>query len=90
LFVNKEKYENKIVTIRGKVVKYNPEIMGKNWAHIQDGTDFNGVFDLTVTTADVVTLDEISVFEGKITLNKDFGSGYSYEIIMEDAKKFTE
>ena len=31
--------------------------------------------------------DEIATFEGLISLNKNFGSGYFYELIMEDAIK---
>ena len=60
--------------------------MGKNWIHLQDGTDFKGKFDLTVTTNETVNEgDKISV-EGMITIDKDFGYGYFYEVLMEDAK----
>jgi hypothetical protein len=60
--------------------------MKKNWAHIQDGTDFEGNYDLTITTADEIQVGDVVLFEGKISLKKDFGSGYFYEVIMEDAK----
>jgi hypothetical protein len=86
LFQNASKYENQIVKVVGKVSKFNTAIMKKNWAHIQDGTDFEGNYDLTVTTADVLQVGDVVLFEGKISLKKDFGSGYFYEVIMEDAK----
>ncbi len=86
LFANKKSYENKIVKIRGKVTKYNSGIMDKNWAHIQDGTSNGENFDLTVTTKKDVKVGDVVTFEGKIGLNKDFGYGYSYDVIMEDAK----
>jgi hypothetical protein len=86
LFGSREDYGNKEVLIKGKVVKVNRMIMERNWVHIQDGTDSNGNFDLTITTNDEVAVDDIVVFKGKITLNKDFGAGYSYEVIMEEAK----
>ena len=86
LFANKKSYQNKIVKIKGKVTKYNPGIMDKNWAHIQDGTSNGDNFDLTVTTKKDVKVGDVVTFEGKIALNKDFGYGYSYDVIMEDAK----
>jgi len=86
LYANKTKYAGKIIKIRGKVTRYNSGIMGKNWAHIQDGTGNDGNFDLTVTTLDQVQLGEVVTFEGTITLDKNFGSGYSYAVLMEDAK----
>ncbi len=85
VFENKNDYSGKEVEIRGVVVKINKEIMGKNWVHIQDGTDSNGKFDLTITTQDVAEVNDEVIFRGKIILNKDFGSGYFYELLMEDA-----
>ncbi|MBT7621404.1 MAG: hypothetical protein HN593_03115 [Lentimicrobiaceae bacterium] len=85
LYANRDKYANKKVRIRGRITKFNSSIMSRNWAHIQDGTDNNGNFDLTVTTQETVNIDELVTFEGTIALDKDFGAGYFYPIIMEDA-----
>jgi hypothetical protein len=87
LFSKKDSYANKVVRIKGQVVKFNRAIMGKNWVHLQDGTGELGNNDLLVTTQDVVAIGDVVVFEGTIALNKDFGSGYSYEILMEEAKQ---
>jgi hypothetical protein len=73
------------VKIRGKVTKVNMGILGKNWIHIQDGTEAEGNYDLTVTTLETAKVGDVVVVEGKITLDKDFGSGYQYDVIMEDA-----
>lgn len=86
LFKNKASYADKTVIIRGKIVRYNHEVMHKNWVHIQDGTDYSDKFDLTVTTLDSLTVGKTVTFKGIIRLNKDFGSGYAYDIIMEEAK----
>jgi hypothetical protein len=86
LFAGKKSYESKSVIIRGAVTKFNPAIMNKNWIHIQDGTDHEGKFDLTITSDQVTEPGEIITVEGKITLDKDFGAGYYYEVIIEDAK----
>jgi hypothetical protein len=85
LYENRSDFENETVVVRGKVVKYNPGIMNRNWVHIQDGTGEEGSHDLTVTTSAEISVGEIGTFEGTIHLNKDFGSGYFYELIMEDA-----
>ena len=86
LYKNPGNYSGKPVTIRGIVTKFNPQIMNKNWVHIQDGTDFEGKFDLTVTTMDSLFVGKTATFKGVITVNKDFGSGYFYDVIMEDSK----
>ena len=85
LFENQNDYQNKSVKIRGLVVKVNDHIMGKNWVHIQDGTGSDNFYDLTITTMDNLEVGTIATFEGKIALKKDFGSGYAYDIIMEEA-----
>jgi hypothetical protein len=86
LYADPNAYANKIVKIKGQVVKVNTAIMDRNWVHIQDGTKNGNDFDLTITTQDEVNKDEIVTFSGKIVLNKDFGYGYSYKVLMEEAK----
>lgn len=85
VFANRNDYSGKEIEIRGMVVKVNKEVMGKNWIHIQDGTNSDGNFDLTVTSADLAEVNDEITVKGKIILNKDFGYGYSYEVIMEEA-----
>lgn len=83
LYKNRDKYSNKKVIVKGKVAKVNNEVMDKNWVHLQDGTTDSGNFDLTVTTLESVKVNDIVEFEGTIILNKDFGAGYTYDVIME-------
>lgn len=85
LYGNVATHGGQSVKIRGKVTKVNMAILGKNWIHVQDGTEGAGKYDLTVTTKDVAKVGDVVVVEGGITLNKDFGSGYKYDVIMEDA-----
>ena len=85
LFGNKESYSNKTVKVKGEVTKINPGIMNRNWIHIQDGTAFGDKYDLTVTTELELKVGDVVTFEGKIALNKDFGFGYFYNVIMEEA-----
>jgi len=86
LMENKKSFAGNAIKIKGKVTKYNPSIMGKNWVHIQDGTEFGDGFDLTVTTDAIVAVGETVTFEGKIALDKDFGYGYTYSILLEEAR----
>ena len=85
LIKNKSKYKGKIVTLSGEVTKYNPGIMGVNWFHISDGTDYEGKGDLTITTDAEVTMGTTVTFKGIVTLDKDIGAGYFYEILIEKA-----
>jgi len=85
LMNNKKKYEGQVVKVQGRVVKLNNMIMNRNWVHIQDASLKDQTADLTVTTDENVGLGDVVAFEGKISLNKDFGAGYKYEIIMEEA-----
>lgn len=86
LYSKTSKYSGKSVKIRGKVVKFNPGIMKTNWVHIQDGTSHENNFDLTITTNDMVTVGDVFTFEGKVALDKDFGYGYTYKVLLENAK----
>ena len=86
VFTGKGELSGKDVVIRGKVVKFSPEIMGKNWIHLQDGTGAEGTNDLTVTTSATAKVGDTVLVTGKVTTDKDFGYGYKYDVILEDAK----
>ena len=86
LMANKSNYAGKKVKLKGKVVKYNAGIMGKNWLHLQDGTSNADENDITVTTDMTVNVGDIITAEGVIAIDKDIGAGYFYKIILEDAK----
>ena len=87
IYAGKADLSEKTVTLRGKVVKFSPQIMGTNWLHLQDGSgDLNaGTHDLTVTSSVQVSVGDTVVVSGPLTLNKDFGYGYKYDLIMESA-----
>jgi hypothetical protein len=86
LYAHKTTYSGKKVKIRGQVVKVNNQIMGRNWVHLQDGTNHGDEYDLTCTTQATVSPDDIITLEGIISLNKDFTAGYFYPVIMEESK----
>ena len=86
IFANPDEFAGKETEIRGIVVKVNNGIMGKNWIHIQDGTNSGDNYDLTITSQNLIQVNDEVVFKGVININKDFGSGYFYEVIMEEAK----
>ena len=76
-------YADKSVKLKGRVVKFSGGIMGLNWIHLDDGSAPDGESDLTITSDDTATVGDVIVVEGTIVLNKDFGSGYFYKVIME-------
>ncbi len=86
IYADKDKLDGKIVKIKGKVTKYNPSIMDRNWIHIQDGTQSSGNYDLLVTSNDAAQVGQVITVEGKVAINKDFGAGYSYKVMLENAK----
>ena len=80
--------KDKPVAVRGKVVKYNPEVMGKNWVHVRDGSGSEAANDndLTATTSDGVAIGDVVTVTGRVHLDRDFGAGYTYAVIIEDAR----
>lgn len=90
LYAEQKQLKGKEIKVRGKVVKYNAEIMGKNWLHVQDGTGAPGSNDLTVTTAGKAKVGDTVLITGKISTDRDFGGGYRYGLIIEDARVVVE
>ena len=78
----KQQLAGQTVLIRGLVVKYTPQVMKKNWIHIRDSSSET---DLTVTTSDTVKKGDIVLVSGKLRLDKDFGYGYLYDVLLEDS-----
>lgn len=88
VFANKASLKDKPILVRGRVTKFNAGIMGKNWIHIVDGTGSKATNDndLTVTTAQgEANVGDVILVRGVVHLDKDFGGGYSYAVIVEDA-----
>lgn len=86
LYEKREAYSGKQITVRGQVTKINTSIMGRNWIHIQDGTSSGESFDLTITTDHQPKDGDIVTYSGILNLNKDFGMGYFFAVILEEAK----
>ena len=87
-FAQAKELDGKKVRVRGKVMKVSRLIMGKNWLHLQDGTGnpMQNRHDLVVTTLDEPKEGEVVTIEGVLAANRDFGAGYKYEVIVEDAR----
>lgn len=85
VFAGKATLTGKPVIVRGKVVKLNTGIMGRNWVHLRDGTGSAGTNDLLVTTAATAAVGDVVVARGTLSTDKDFGGGYKYDVLIEDA-----
>ena len=92
VYANKDALAGQEISLRGKVVKVNENILGMNFIHIQDGSsDAMGVdSDLTITSKSTAAVGEVVVVTGTVILDKDFGAGYSFPILLEDAAISTE
>ncbi len=88
VFEKKASLANKPVAVQGKVAKVSRGIMGKNWLHLQDGTGSEeaGTNDLVVTTDSGAEVGDVVNIKGTLSLDRDFGSGYKYGIIVEGAE----
>ncbi len=88
IFEKRKDLDQQRIMVRGKVVKVSLGIMGKNWLHLQDGTGDASAktHDLVVTTAAQPGKDTIVVVEGLVSADRDFGSGYRYDVIVENAE----
>jgi hypothetical protein len=88
-FSKSAKLNNKKVVIHGQVVKFSSGIMGKNWIHIQDGTgsEKKKTHNLVCTSkSDIADVGDVVTITGTLIKDRDFGSGYKYPVIIEDAK----
>jgi len=83
---NSASYEGKIVVLSGTVTKVNPNIMGRNWIHLKDGSMDD--YDLVITSSIAIPEGHEVSLKGMVTLNRDFGAGYSYDILVENAELF--
>ncbi|VAX08284.1 NrfJ [hydrothermal vent metagenome] len=90
IFSKKAELAGGTVIIRGKAVKFSPQIMGRNWLHLQDGTGSTGTNDLVITTADTAQVGDTVLVTGDLIVDKDFGGGYKYDVIIENAKLAVE
>ena len=85
IFADPQTFEGKTIVVTGEIAKYNPAIMKRNWIHLQDGTEFEGKYDLTVTSSESYEVGQVVSLQGVLALNRDFGYGYSYEVLLENA-----
>ncbi len=91
-FTKAKELDQKKIKVRGKIMKVSKMIMGKNWIHIQDGTGdpLNNSHDLVVTTMSLPKKGDTVIVEGVLHADRDFGAGYKYAAIIEDAEVTTE
>jgi hypothetical protein len=87
IFAQASRLEGKTVGLRVKVTKRTLNVLGRTWLHVQDGSGSaeSGDHDLVVTTQAAPEVGEIVVLEGRVVTNKDLGSGYRYDVLLEDA-----
>ncbi len=88
VWANRKTLAGKTVSVRGKVVKFNGGILGRNWIHIQDGTGAaaDGTNDLLVTSDAAANVGDVITVTGTLAIDKDFTAGYAYAVLIESAK----
>jgi hypothetical protein len=86
VFAQRKNWSEKKVSVRGKVTRFIPQVMGRNWVHVRDGTGAEGSNDLTISTDDKATVGDTVLVTGTVALGKEFGMGLSYDVMLENAK----
>jgi hypothetical protein len=88
IFAKRTALHKKAVVVRGKVVKVSVGIMGMNWIHLQDGTgdQKKSTHNLVATSDEQPIVGDVVTIKGIVYKDKDFGSGYKYNVILEKAK----
>ncbi len=81
----KAQLAGKQVRVSGEIVKVNNKIMGRNFLHLRDGTGKQGSNDLTVTSQETAEVGDQVVIVGTVSTDVDFGSGYTYPLLIEKA-----
>jgi hypothetical protein len=82
LVSNPQKYEGQTVQVSGVCFKINPKLMGRNWIHLRDGSQDD--FDLVITSDEFVPEGMQVTIKALVVLDKDYGAGYKYDLILED------
>ncbi len=92
IFTNKAQLDGTKVQIQGQVIKFSPMIMGKNWIHLQDGSGdpLQNSHDLVVTTNESPAEGDVITIEGIVRADQDFGFGYKYDVLIEEAVIITQ
>jgi len=87
VFAQRTQLKGRTVAVRGKIVKFAGNIMGKNWAHLRDGSGSaaDGTNDLVVTTKQVAKVGEVVTARGVVNTDADIGMGVKYKVLLEDA-----
>jgi hypothetical protein len=75
----------KLVRVKGKVVKVNNGIMKRNFVHVEDGSGDANTGKLIFTSTQTANVGDQVTATGRVTLNRDFGMGYMYPLLIEDS-----
>jgi len=84
-FLHKEELAGQRITLKGTITKVNNGIMGKNFLHLSDGSGAEGTNDLTVTSQETAKVNDVVEINGLVSVNRDFGFGYNYPLLLEEA-----
>ena len=87
VYAQRAQLKDKTVAVQGTVVKFSGNILDRNWVHLRDGSGSaaNGSNDLLVTTKQAVKVGDVVIASGTIKTDVNYGSGYAYPVVIENA-----
>lgn len=75
-------YQGQWVEVSGTCTKVNEGILNRNWIHLKDGSADEK--DFVITSAATVKPGDVVKMKAVVRMDKDFGAGYKYAVILED------
>jgi hypothetical protein len=90
IITNRKSLSGETIRLRARVVKVTPNVMDRNWLHVRDGTGGKGTNDLIVTTDQTAETGDVVLIRGPVSVDRDFGFGLEYPVIVEDAEVSVE
>jgi hypothetical protein len=85
IYAEKTSLDGKTVTVSGEVTRVTRNVMKRNFLHLRDGTGEAGSSDITVTSQQTAEIGDHVTVTGRLAIDQDFGAGYTYPAIIEDA-----
>jgi hypothetical protein len=84
LMADPKRFSGKTIQVSGTCTKVNPNIMGRNWIHVKDKS--KGDPELVITTDAPVSEGQTVTMIGTVAVDKDFGAGYRYDVLLEGGR----
>jgi hypothetical protein len=85
VYAQRAALQGRQITVRGRVVKATDGVLGKSWLHLRDGSGDGPTSDLTVASLESASVGDTVVARGVVQIDRDLGSGYRFDVLIDEA-----